>query len=464
MNQEGFFSTTQLGTMDSLFMAAYGVGQFVFGRLADMGDPKQILLLGMVSIAALLSLFALLGVLDVRAPALYACIRMTEGFVQASGWTATVGMIGSWFDVGHRGIVMGVWSCCAFTGNILGQLMNAAILEQADLNYRWQLCLSVQAGFVLASAALNLAFLEARPSRAVAEALGIRDHAAADAGGEEDEEARLGGCAAAVAGPAEAPEGLGDGAVKASPLGQSNQQPAAAGGVPGGGWAAWAKDFFLEFFRAWRIPGVAYYAAEYTCLKLVGYSLLFWLPYFLVEGPYGMETPDADRTASLMDVGGITGSVLMGLITDGVSRYAGLPSPVRSPACVAFLCLALVPLGFLRAGPFPLIVLNTLVVFAGILIGGPADATTAAVAVDLGKIPALVGSEKVISTVTGIIDGAGALGAALGQYLVASLSQRYGWGTVFIVLMVFCVLSALCLLPLAIRECREIAVRRRKRA
>ena len=58
----------------------------------------------------------------------------------------------------------------------------------------------------------------------------------------------------------------------------------------------------------------------------------------------------------------------------------------------------------------------------------------------------------------------GALGAALGQYLVASLSQRYGWGTVFIVLMVFCVLSALCLLPLAIRECREIAVRRRKGA
>ena len=43
---------------------------------------------------------------------------------------------------------------------------------------------------------------------------------------------------------------------------------------------------------------------------------------------------------------------------------------------------------------------------------------------DLGKHPRLQG-QRAVSTVAGIIDGTGAVGAALGQYLVGMLSETW---------------------------------------
>ena len=71
----------------------------------------------------------------------------------------------------------------------------------------------------------------------------------------------------------------------------------------------------------------------------------------------------------------------------------------------------------------------------GILQGGPADALTSAVSVDLGKHPSLQGA-RATSTVTGIIDGTGAVGAAVGQYMVGMLSDQFGWKSVFLFLLI----------------------------
>ena len=63
--------------------------------------------------------------------------------------------------------------------------------------------------------------------------------------------------------------------------------------------------------------------------------------------------------------------------------------------------------------------------------------------VDLGKHPSLQGA-RATSTVTGIIDGTGAVGAAVGQYMVGMLSDQLGWKSVFLFLLI-CLAAAFLL-------------------
>jgi MFS transporter, OPA family, solute carrier family 37 (glycerol-3-phosphate transporter), member 3 len=54
----------------------------------------------------------------------------------------------------------------------------------------------------------------------------------------------------------------------------------------------------------------------------------------------------------------------------------------------------------------------------GFFISGLNNLISSACAADLGKQEVLRGNERAVSTVTGIIDGTGTLGSAIGQYIV----------------------------------------------
>jgi sugar phosphate permease len=45
-------------------------------------------------------------------------------------------------------------------------------------------------------------------------------------------------------------------------------------------------DAPIGFIQAWMIPGVAAYAFAFAFLKLVMYSFLFWLPFYMSQGKY----------------------------------------------------------------------------------------------------------------------------------------------------------------------------------
>ena len=69
-----------------------------------------------------------------------------------------------------------------------------------------------------------------------------------------------------------------------------------------------------------------------------------------------------------------------------------------------------------------------LIPLSGFLLGGPANLISSAIASDLGNHPTISGDSEALGTVTGIIDGTGSLGAAVGQYFVgalASVSYRF---------------------------------------
>jgi hypothetical protein len=60
----------------------------------------------------------------------------------------------------------------------------------------------------------------------------------------------------------------------------------------------------------------------------------------------------------------------------------------------------------------------------GCLVGGPNNIITSAVAADLAEDPSIRGSARALGTVTGIINGAGSVTAALGQLAIPMLAGR----------------------------------------
>lgn len=61
-------------------------------------------------------------------------------------------------------------------------------------------------------------------------------------------------------------------------------------------------------------------------------------------------------------------------------------------------------------------VINAVILaITGFFIGGPSNMISSAISADLGRQDILRGSQEALATVTGIVDGTGSIGAAVGQ-------------------------------------------------
>ena len=65
----------------------------------------------------------------------------------------------------------------------------------------------------------------------------------------------------------------------------------------------------------------------------------------------------------------------------------------------------------------------------------PNNIITSAVAADLASDPSLKGSNKSLGTVTGLINGCGAITASVGLLAVGPLQANFGWSSVWFFLM-----------------------------
>lgn len=65
----------------------------------------------------------------------------------------------------------------------------------------------------------------------------------------------------------------------------------------------------------------------------------------------------------------------------------------------------------------------------------PNNIITSAVAADLASHPSVRGNNKSLGTVTGLINGCGAITASIGLLAVGPLQSAFGWGSVWLFLM-----------------------------
>ncbi|DAZ93751.1 TPA: hypothetical protein N0F65_007377 [Lagenidium giganteum] len=417
------------GLLDTLFMAFYAVGLYISGILGDNYDLRKMIAGGMWCTAAIVLLFGLGAMAEIHALSFYAILWGLNGLIQSCGWPANVAVM---YVTCCTTSVLGIWSGNACFGNIVGTALVATMFAWFDKTIAWKFSMVLAAFLVALHGTIIYIFLVPDPKDAP-----YRHEALENA----------------------KPDTV---AKEMSPkVREISEEDTLLQTSPCCGSAGHSAGKGISFLDAWCIPGVIPYSLSYACLKSVNYALFFWLPFYLTV-QLGLDNSTADYFSMLYDLGQIFGGFAGGYITDKMG--------VRSPVIVVISAIYCIHGSSVD-------VTAVLLVVSGFMLGGPANLISTAISADLGTHESIRGDASALSTVTGIIDGTGSVGAALVQYLVGYLAQCHkeprgcdehdprciqvcSWGPVFVLLEVGTLLACVCLTRLLYHELLIIRSRR----
>ncbi|XP_019649644.1 sugar phosphate exchanger 3 isoform X2 [Ailuropoda melanoleuca] len=182
-----------------------------------------------------------------------------------------------------------------------------------------------------------------------------------------------------------------------------------------------------------------------TQVKAVSFYQACCLPGVIPEA-------EADKLSIWYDVGGIIGGTLQGFISDILQK--------RAPVLALSLLLAIGSLVGYSRSPNDKSINALLMAVTGFFIGGPSNMISSAISADLGRQELIQGSSEALATVTGIVDGTGSIGAAVGQYLVSLIQDNLGWMWVFYFFILMTSCTILFISPLIVREICYLMQRR----
>ncbi|MDC3958701.1 MFS transporter [Polyangium jinanense] len=363
-----------LRNVETAYLAAYMVGQYVNGMLGDRVGARRLVGVGMLVSAGACLAF---GASSVGIAFLVAFL--VNGFAQSSGWPGNAKAMAEWTTPENRGRVMGVWATCYQAGGIIATWFATFMLSL----YGWRACFWGPAVGVALVGVLVLLFLKPGP-RAVAVVPG-RDVTTIVDFGKMDEAS-----------------------IRALQREERN--------------------------RVLRSPTVWFYGASYFGMKLIRYSILFWLPFYLTTALHYSKTGAGYMSISF-EVGGVLGTITMGAMSD---RYRHISRSVFAAAWLVLLAGAI----FLYAqlGATGTVANFVMMALVGALLFGPDSLISGAAAQDAGGAYAA-------ATALGVVNGVGSIGAILQEYVTRGVSERYGWDKLFYVFVALAVFSAVCLIP-----------------
>ncbi|KAK9095442.1 hypothetical protein Scep_026911 [Stephania cephalantha] len=392
-------SATILGQIDLAFLSFYSFGMYFAGHLGDQLDLRLFLTVGMLGTGLSTLLFGFGYWLNIHSFYYFLTIQMLAGLFQSTGWPSVVAVVGNWFGKKKRGLIMGLWNAHTSIGNILGSLIASALLD-----YGWGWSFAVPALMISFMGLVVFLLLPVSPESVGAD----RDH---------DELKSHEKSNAEVAEPL-----LGSGSKV-------------------------VKENVVGFIAAWKIPGVASYAMCLFFSKLVAYTFLYWLPFYIsctaIHGKY-LSDEAAGNLSTLFDVGGVLGGVLAGHISDRLDA--------RAITAASFVYCSIPALYLYRSyGETSLFLNVALMIITGVFVNGPYALITTAVSIDLGTQRSLNGNSRALATVTAIIDGTGSVGAAIGPLLTGYISAK-SWNAVFTMLMIAALVAGLLLTRLVLAE------------
>lgn len=396
--------TAMLGNIDVAFLSVYAFGMYFAGHLGDRIDLRNLLTIGMVGTGLFTALFGAAYWFNIHSFYYFLCMQMLAGLFQSTGWPSVVAVVGNWFGKSKRGLIMGIWNAHTSVGNISGSLIAAALLR-----YGWGWSFAVPGAVIAVMGLVVFFFLPVSP-----EIVGVRET--------NDSESEV------------------KNELSESLLGGESSEEKAVG-----------------FMQAWRIPGVAPFALCLFFSKLVAYTFLYWLPFYIsqtaIDGEY-LSDSTAGTLSTLFDVGGVVGGILAGHISDRIEA--------RAVTAATFMYCAIPALYCYRAyGSISLSWNLALMFITGMLVNGPYALITTAVSADLGTHSSLNGSSRALATVTAIIDGTGSVGAAVGPLLTGYISTT-SWSAVFTMLMGAALIAGLLLSRLVVAEISSKVEARKK--
>merc|ERR1712083_1263086 len=156
------------------------------------------------------------------------------------------------------------------------------------------------------------------------------------------------------------------------------------------------------------------------------YTMFFNLPQIL-EANFKPGT--ANLIAALYSVGMMPGGIIVGYVSD---LFGGRRAVVIGVFMTSLMVVVAIYANLEDPSPYVILPLLGLM---GILVGGPNNIITSAVAADLASHPSVRGSTKSLGTVTGLINGCGSITASIGLLAVGPLQSAFGWGSVWVFLI-----------------------------
>lgn len=227
-----------LGTLDLSFLTSYALGMFYAGHIGDRTDLRLFLSGGMLLSGIFVVLFGMGFFWDIHSYAYFVGVQVLAGLFQSGGWPSVVTIVGKWCDHGKRGLVMGIWSSNTSVGNIAGAALAGMVLRHGwGWSFIWpgvvMILVAVAVYLFLVVEPADLNFKMETGERALEVHAKIRDDA------------------------------------------DRREEP--------------QRDA-VGFWRALLIPGVLAYSATLFFSKLVAYTFLYWLPFYVHHVPVGEFT------------------------------------------------------------------------------------------------------------------------------------------------------------------------------
>ncbi|KAK4718379.1 hypothetical protein R3W88_016717 [Solanum pinnatisectum] len=394
--------TTLLGDVDVAFLFVYAIGMYFSGHVGDRMDLRVFLTAGMLGTGLFTALFGVGYWANIHSFYYYLIIQMIAGLFQSTGWPSVVAVVGNWFGKKKRGLIMGIWNAHTSVGNITGSLVTSILLK-----YGWGWSMVVPGILIAFSGVVVFLLLPVHPE---------------SVGGNKDEDEVL------------LSPGKEDDEVNEQPLLRSRSDRE-------------EESCAVGFIEAWKIPGIAPFALCLFFAKLVAYTFLYWLPYYIshtaIDGRY-LSNEESGNLSTLFDVGGVIGGILAGYISDKLDA--------RAITAASFMYCVIPALYLYRSyGHISMTINIILMLIAGVFVNGPYALITTAVSAELGTHSSLKGNSRALATVTAIIDGTGSIGAAVGPFLTGYISAD-SWNAVFVMLMVSALVAGLFLTRLVVTD------------
>ena len=394
-------STGAIAGIDSAFLGLYAVGQLVLPSLGDRLGAKKMLVGGFATSAAAVTSFAFTS-----DPVLLAVAWGVNGVAQSLAYPLHVKVLSPWFSPTQRGTAMGLWATSQQVGGVLSTALAAFLLGVSGWRFAvvGPAALTCVAVVALTRIAVDPPWCEPEARTAKAEARSVSD--AKDT--------------------RKTPKG------KELAVGECNAR------LPVG------------MREVLRIPKLAALMASYFFVKIVRYCLIFWLPFYLAR-ECGMGVAAAGYMSCLFDLGGVAGGVATGVLGD--KHFPGRRTVLGAYMCAA---LAFAVLCYQSASQMHVVVNGAVMAVIGMLVAGP-DALLGSSSIADTCEAAGYGAE-VLGTASGLVNGAGSMGAVLQGALTAWIASTYGWGALFGTLAAMCVL-AVCTLLASVPETSEARAR-----
>jgi sugar phosphate permease len=284
-------------------------------------------------------------------------LQIGNGLGQGCGWSACLKVLGAWFERKERGTVMAWWGTCYVLGGFLATVFATFAATQMFVANS----LGWRRGFLFPSLILGAAALW----------FGVRARNAPP-------DARL---------PAH---------------GEGKDTPG-----DGGSFREVARNR-----EVWILSGM------YFFLKITRYSLLFWLPLYLVQR---MQYSDAwaGYTSSLFELIGFFGTLIAGYVSDRLLN--GRRYPVGATMLFALAGWLIIHPVIGRMGPAAMAISISVL---GILIYGPDLLMAGPASVDAVPL-------RHAARAAGIVNGVGSVGQLISAYVVAVIVSRFGWDQLF---------------------------------